>query len=706
AQAWPAGTPTVFLASGETFPDALSAASRAGAQAAPLLLTRSESLPDETAAALRRLKPARIVLVGGTGAVSIVAADEAQSYATSGQLTRIQGGGRYATSAAVAALYPAGVETAYLASGEDFPDALAGAALAGQQGAPLLLTPKAGLASSARDELARLAPQEVVVLGGSSAVSEDVLRAAEPFSNAPVRRIGGADRYRTAAAVAVEVGSPSGTTYVASGQDFPDALVGAAAAARDGAPMLLTPKDEVDPATSQSLTSSPPQALYVLGGTTVIYSSTMRSLADYLAPAGAAEQFTPLDSTVSFDWAGQQWSAKEALREGPGPNRWHRSGVELGDQGSVKLKVAKNAAGQWQSAEIAREAPTGYGTFSFSTTSSVLPPNDHTVLGMFTYQHLSPSEGHEEIDIEYSHWNKPGTGPGSITTHKPDPPWTREFSLDYTGPMTHSFLWAPGYVRWRIVRDDTDVTLYERELWGADVPAYVDARMRMNVWLIDGVAAARQEPFEVTFSTASWTPLPAGFTAPPAGPASSPTATLMDAFDGPLQTSRWPGQYQYGTPTVPQGRLDIPLGPGFHGVQSPKEYRLADSSIAVEQVRPPGLHSNSESEVAFVQDERNSVALITVGNDTGRARIRTGGVDHTVDFAYDRVTHRWLRIRQSGSRLAFEASPDGRTWSAVIAEQSSPPWLADAIGQVKLGGGNYDVDDAAGSVQFDNLNSR
>lgn len=708
SQSWPVGTPTVYVANGQTFPDALTAASRAGVQGAPLLLTRDTRLPGETADALRRLRPERIVVVGGTAGVSAPVAAELQQYASSGRVVRVGGTTAYGTSLAVSQLYPTGVSTLYLASGENYPDALAGAALAGHQGAPLLLTSPSVLDAATQAELARLDPQQIVVLGGPAAISDTVLRSAESYSRSPVRRIAGSDRYGTAVAVAAEIPSSSTTTsvttYVASGQNFPDALVGAAVAARDGAPVLLTPKDAVHPVTAQALSERPPEALYGLGGEKVIYSSTMASLGEYVSAPERAEHFTPLRDSLGFRWSGQQWSAKEVASQGPGPNRWHRSGVELGDRGSMKLKIQQNTAGQWQSAEVVRDNPTGYGTFSFTTTSSVLPPNDRSVLGLFTYQHNSPAEGHEEIDIEYAEWGKPGIGPGSITLHKPDPPWIREFSLDYAGPIRHSFLWAPGYVRWRIVRSDTGAVLHERELWGDEVPKYSDARMRMNLWLMDGVAADRQEPLEVTFSSARWTPLPAGFAAPPASPGYAPTSDLVDAFDTQLQTSRWPGIHQYGTPSLRQGRLDLPLGPDYHGVQSDKEYRLTGSTVAVEQVRPRGVHPYSESEVTFAQDTRNSVSLITVGEDSGRARIRTGGVDRSVDFVYDRTEHRWLRIRAAGSWLYFEASPDGRSWRAVTPRQTAPGWVTTGIGQVKLGAGNGVVDDPAGSVRFDNLN--
>ncbi len=288
-RSWPAGKQTAFIASGETFPDALSAASRAGAEGAPLLLTRSASLPNETAAELTRLRPERIVIVGGSDKVSAAVADQLVGYATSGQVVRIGGNDHYATSVAVSRLYPAKVTTAYLASGEDFPDALAGAALASHQGAPLLLTPKAGLTPSARAELLRLAPQQIIVLGGPAAVSDTALQAAAPLSVSPIRRIAGTNRYLTAAAAAAEFEPGSSTTYVASGQNFPDALVGAAASARDGAPLLLTRKDQVDPASAQALDTQRPQAMYALGGTAVISSSTMESLGKYLVAPGTPD---------------------------------------------------------------------------------------------------------------------------------------------------------------------------------------------------------------------------------------------------------------------------------------------------------------------------------------------------------------------------------------------------------------------------------
>src|SRR5690349_1703557 len=89
---------------------------------------------------------------------------------------RVAGDDRYATAVAMSQIvFPAGAPTVLVASGEAFPDALAGGAAAGVNHAPLLLTSAAELPAVVADELRRLAPRRVSVLGGPAAVSDHVL---------------------------------------------------------------------------------------------------------------------------------------------------------------------------------------------------------------------------------------------------------------------------------------------------------------------------------------------------------------------------------------------------------------------------------------------------------------------------------------------------------------------------------------------------
>ncbi len=61
---------TVYLAAGMSFPDALSGAAVAGAAGIPLFTTRTTCLVPETDAAITRLRPTLVTLLGGPGALS------------------------------------------------------------------------------------------------------------------------------------------------------------------------------------------------------------------------------------------------------------------------------------------------------------------------------------------------------------------------------------------------------------------------------------------------------------------------------------------------------------------------------------------------------------------------------------------------------------------------------------------------------------
>lgn len=283
AGTWPAGVAVAYVASGRDFPDALAAAARSGVYDAPVLLTEPTSVPSATASALTRLRPARIVVVGGTTAVSSSVMSTLATYATSGGVTRVAGDTRYDTAARMASYYPSGVSRVYLASGRDHPDALSGAALAAQQGAPLLLTEPGGLPDATATQLARLDPEQVVVLGGTSAVSGTTATAAGRYSaDGTFTRVAGEDRYETAELVARRLPASTARAYVASGTAYPDALVGAALAGRRAAPLLLTRASEVPAATGRALDRMALRDVTVVGGSSVVSDGVLRSLDGWL----------------------------------------------------------------------------------------------------------------------------------------------------------------------------------------------------------------------------------------------------------------------------------------------------------------------------------------------------------------------------------------------------------------------------------------
>jgi hypothetical protein len=192
---------------------------------------------------------------------------------------RIAGGDRYATGAAVsAASFAAPVPIAFIATGHDFPDALAAGPAAARLGGPVLLVGQAGLSEAVAAELLRLQPASIVVLGGPSVVGDDVAAALAAFSP-NVSRIAGPDRYATAAAVsAASFAAPVPIAFVATGLNFPDALVGAAAGARLGGPVLLVPGDGLPEVVAAELVRLAPARIRILGGPGVVTDATLEAL--------------------------------------------------------------------------------------------------------------------------------------------------------------------------------------------------------------------------------------------------------------------------------------------------------------------------------------------------------------------------------------------------------------------------------------------
>nr|WP_281497217.1 cell wall-binding repeat-containing protein [Ornithinimicrobium sp. F0845] len=92
---------------------------------------------------------------------------------------RVYGADRYQTAAALTAGYGTDGDVLYIASGVNFPDALAGSSLTGSQQAPLLLTKQGHLPAATAEEILRLSPQGITIFGGEVAVNAEVEAALQ-----------------------------------------------------------------------------------------------------------------------------------------------------------------------------------------------------------------------------------------------------------------------------------------------------------------------------------------------------------------------------------------------------------------------------------------------------------------------------------------------------------------------------------------------
>jgi SpoIID/LytB domain protein len=284
AQHYSAKAPVVYITSGENFPDALVGGAVAAQQNAPLLLTTPRGIPAVTASELKRLQPATIVILGGKSAVTAAVATALAPYASTGKVSRISGADRYETSAkASSATFAPNVANVLIATGANYADATVGAPAAARHASPVLLVPPTGsIPAPVAAELKRLQPKAITILGGTASVSTSIEKALKAFSPT-VGRWAGANRYATAAVVGQQkVFSPVSTVYIATGENYPDALAGAAAAGMKGAPILTVAARSLPSATASALKALKPTRIVVLGGTASISGDVLQQLGGYI----------------------------------------------------------------------------------------------------------------------------------------------------------------------------------------------------------------------------------------------------------------------------------------------------------------------------------------------------------------------------------------------------------------------------------------
>ena len=193
--------------------------------------------------------------------------------ATDTAFETIAGPDRYVTAIeASKKAFPDGAATVVIATGQDWPDALGGAALAGVKNGPVLLSLTDFLQANVAAEVTRLGATDAYVLGGTGALSPTVVSDLEGLG-LTVKRLGGSDRYATARLVAAEVvevqgpGVFDGTVFMSTGYTYADALAAGPAAAKMGWPVYLTRPTSISDVTLRHMVDRGVEKIIMLGGT-------------------------------------------------------------------------------------------------------------------------------------------------------------------------------------------------------------------------------------------------------------------------------------------------------------------------------------------------------------------------------------------------------------------------------------------------------
>ncbi len=262
----PAVTDTAFVTNGLNFPDALSAGPAAASLGAPVLLVSPTSIPASVASVLDDLGLTTIYVIGGPASVSPSVVSQLGAYADT--VTRISGADRYEASRNVAREFWGESSGAYMATGVNFPDALAAGPAASLYQYPIVLEngQSTTLSAGTKDLLGDLGVTRVTIAGGPNSFSSALESGLASAAGIPeVHRSWGADRYSAGQAIN-EAFRLADTVFLATGLKFPDALAGAALAGASGAPLYLVQPDCVPVGVLQDIVRRFPAQIILLGG--------------------------------------------------------------------------------------------------------------------------------------------------------------------------------------------------------------------------------------------------------------------------------------------------------------------------------------------------------------------------------------------------------------------------------------------------------
>jgi putative cell wall-binding protein len=248
---------TVVIANGCQQGDQVVAASLAGAVHGPVLLTATASLPASTTAELVRLKPKLVYILGPTTSISSAVQSQIASICPS--ISRIVGKNSFVIAAnALSTILAEGkarsgkaADTVYVASADEYAEALAIAPVAARTNRPVLFVHSKSVPDIDITKLKATRVRKVIVLGTKKSISTAIETAFKSKAKCKVSRICGGDVYKTAVAIVnhaidLKIGFGYSRLGLASPASCTDALASASANGQTGSLVLLTPTKSLD----------------------------------------------------------------------------------------------------------------------------------------------------------------------------------------------------------------------------------------------------------------------------------------------------------------------------------------------------------------------------------------------------------------------------------------------------------------------------
>lgn len=264
----------VYIASNQTFADALTGGVLAGENEGALVYTDGATLDESTREIVKEAD--EVVIFGGVNAVSQELEDSIEA-----STTRIEGYSRYGTATEVALQLGTGRDL-LVVSGENFADSLSGIALAQYEDRNILLVGKDVLPEETKAYLESFGKgKDIIFAGGPNAISNDVKKAVYEAAGKSPRKamenvIYGESRYDTSVQMSDRFDDFS-TIILSTGTGYTDALAASTLANKLEAPVLIV-NDGSFATVEEHITDKTIENIIVLGGNEAIRFEKVKQL--------------------------------------------------------------------------------------------------------------------------------------------------------------------------------------------------------------------------------------------------------------------------------------------------------------------------------------------------------------------------------------------------------------------------------------------
>lgn len=185
-------------------------------------------------------------------------------------------------------------------------------------------------------------------------------------------------------------------------------------------------------------------------------------------------------------------------------------------------------------------------------------------------------------------------------------------------------------------------------------------------------------------------------------------STLVDNFNSGVIGANWGDSY--GGVSIVNGRARVPLAAGtYAGFQTGRAWTFAGATVYLKLVTVPAASTGTDVSANFLVTSSVDGTSLGFKYNAVTARLRMQSNTNYYDAAaieitYDPVAHLWLRLREDGTNVYWDTSPDGTTWTNRRT-LATPAWIPAAVDTCALDLYAYRDTGTTDYAEYDNVNT-